>query len=185
MAKDLGLANDAAARTATPTPLGSLAYELYSSMLTSGFADKDFSSVYQFLLKHGRIQGNNPWLLLYVWQFILRRGGKILVHAMAQTFHHKGRAHSHGTACVGWSDGWRGEFRFFSCSVLHFQHAHVHLTNYFYSPCAHKIGLFQDAVSRYCHFFLTNQLIHDYLSSKLLSLYQTNRLHWPDIYLES
>jgi len=60
MAKDLGLANDAAARTATPTPLGSLAYELYSTMVTSGFADKDFSSIYQFFLKHGGIQGNNP-----------------------------------------------------------------------------------------------------------------------------
>lgn len=60
MAKDLGLANDAAAGTATPTPLGSLAYELYSTMVTNGFADMDFSSVYQFFLKHGRLQGNNP-----------------------------------------------------------------------------------------------------------------------------
>lgn len=56
MAKDLGLANDAATRTATPTPLGSLAYELYATMVNNGFADKDFSSVYQFFLKHGSMQ---------------------------------------------------------------------------------------------------------------------------------
>lgn len=54
MAKDLGLAQEAAARTTTPTPLGSLAYELYCTMVDSGFADKDFSSVYQFLLKQER-----------------------------------------------------------------------------------------------------------------------------------
>ncbi|XP_021936393.1 3-hydroxyisobutyrate dehydrogenase, mitochondrial isoform X2 [Zootermopsis nevadensis] len=51
MAKDLGLAQEAAARTTTPTPLGSLAYELYCTMVDSGFADKDFSSVYQFLTR--------------------------------------------------------------------------------------------------------------------------------------
>jgi 3-hydroxyisobutyrate dehydrogenase-like beta-hydroxyacid dehydrogenase len=60
MAKDLGLANDAATRTATPTPLGSLAYQLYSNMVNSGFADKDFSSVYQFFLRRGSMQGSNP-----------------------------------------------------------------------------------------------------------------------------
>jgi 3-hydroxyisobutyrate dehydrogenase len=54
MAKDLGLAQDAAARTISPTPLGSLAHELYCTMVNSGFADKDFSSVYQFLLKQER-----------------------------------------------------------------------------------------------------------------------------------
>jgi 3-hydroxyisobutyrate dehydrogenase-like beta-hydroxyacid dehydrogenase len=54
MAKDLGLAQDAAAKTSTPTPLGSLTHELYCIMVNSGFADKDFSSVYQFLLKQQR-----------------------------------------------------------------------------------------------------------------------------------
>jgi 3-hydroxyisobutyrate dehydrogenase len=54
MAKDLGLAQDVAIRTSTPTPLGSLAHELYCTMMNSGFADKDFSFVYQFLLKQER-----------------------------------------------------------------------------------------------------------------------------------
>jgi 3-hydroxyisobutyrate dehydrogenase len=54
MAKDLGLAQDAATRTATPTPLGSLAHELYHTMINNGFADKDFSSVYQYFLEQER-----------------------------------------------------------------------------------------------------------------------------------
>jgi 3-hydroxyisobutyrate dehydrogenase len=54
MAKDLGLAQDAATRTATPTPMGSLAHNLYSTMINTEFSDKDFSSVYQYLLKQER-----------------------------------------------------------------------------------------------------------------------------------
>lgn len=49
MLKDLTLAQDMATRTTTPTPLGSLAQEVYSNMINRGFADKDFSSVYQFI----------------------------------------------------------------------------------------------------------------------------------------
>jgi 3-hydroxyisobutyrate dehydrogenase len=60
MAKDLRLAYDAADRTETHTPLGSLAYKLYSTMVTSGFADKDFSSVYKFFVEDGRIEGKKP-----------------------------------------------------------------------------------------------------------------------------
>jgi 3-hydroxyisobutyrate dehydrogenase len=54
MVKDLSLAQDAATRTATPTPLGSVAHKLYSTMTNTEFADKDFSSVYQYLLKQER-----------------------------------------------------------------------------------------------------------------------------------
>uniref|UniRef100_A0A2P2HY37 3-hydroxyisobutyrate dehydrogenase n=1 Tax=Hirondellea gigas TaxID=1518452 RepID=A0A2P2HY37_9CRUS len=49
MAKDLGLAQDAATNSMTPTPLGSLAHQLYRMMQTSGYSKKDFSSVFQFL----------------------------------------------------------------------------------------------------------------------------------------
>ncbi|KAJ9582887.1 hypothetical protein L9F63_022766, partial [Diploptera punctata] len=49
MFKDLTLAQDMAARTTTKTPLGSSAHKVYSKMLNNGFAEKDFSSVYQFL----------------------------------------------------------------------------------------------------------------------------------------
>ncbi|PNF24237.1 3-hydroxyisobutyrate dehydrogenase, mitochondrial [Cryptotermes secundus] len=54
MVKDLGLAQEAATRTATPTPLGSLAHKLYRTMINTEFADKDFSSVYQYFLKQER-----------------------------------------------------------------------------------------------------------------------------------
>ncbi|XP_071514761.1 3-hydroxyisobutyrate dehydrogenase, mitochondrial [Panulirus ornatus] len=49
MTKDLGLAQDAASKTLTPTPLGSLAYQVYRLMTNSGLAEKDFSSVFLFL----------------------------------------------------------------------------------------------------------------------------------------
>jgi len=49
MTKDLGLAQEAATSSQTPTPLGSLAHQIYRILTTSGYAEKDFSSVYQFL----------------------------------------------------------------------------------------------------------------------------------------
>lgn len=49
MAKDLGLAQDSATNTKTPTPLGSLSHQLYRLMCAKGYAQKDFSSVFQFL----------------------------------------------------------------------------------------------------------------------------------------
>lgn len=49
MAKDLGLAQDAATKSLTPTPLGSLAHQIYRVMCNSGLAEKDFSSIFQFL----------------------------------------------------------------------------------------------------------------------------------------
>ncbi|KAL5010155.1 hypothetical protein ScPMuIL_012460 [Solemya velum] len=49
MTKDLGLAQNAATATKSPTPLGSLAHQLYRVMTNSGFAGKDFSSAFQFL----------------------------------------------------------------------------------------------------------------------------------------
>jgi len=52
MLKDLGLAQDAATRTSTATPLGSSALHIYRLMCNSGeFANKDFSSAFQFLSK--------------------------------------------------------------------------------------------------------------------------------------
>ncbi|PIO30884.1 hypothetical protein AB205_0034050 [Aquarana catesbeiana] len=49
MAKDLGLAQDSATNTKTPTPLGSLSHQIYRLMCAKGYAQKDFSSVFQFL----------------------------------------------------------------------------------------------------------------------------------------
>lgn len=51
MAKDLGLAQNAATSTLSPTPLGSLAHQIYRMMCNSNLATKDFSSVYLFLQK--------------------------------------------------------------------------------------------------------------------------------------
>ncbi|MCY1397107.1 NAD-dependent L-serine dehydrogenase [compost metagenome] len=45
MAKDLGLAQEAAALTGNSTPMGSLALSLYRMLLKKGYAEKDFSSV--------------------------------------------------------------------------------------------------------------------------------------------
>ncbi|XP_029167001.1 3-hydroxyisobutyrate dehydrogenase, mitochondrial [Nylanderia fulva] len=49
MTKDLGLAQSAATRTQTPIPLGSLAHQIYRTIIAHGFSNKDFSVVYQFL----------------------------------------------------------------------------------------------------------------------------------------
>ncbi|XP_039593643.1 3-hydroxyisobutyrate dehydrogenase b [Polypterus senegalus] len=49
MAKDLGLAQNTATNTKTPVPLGSLAHQIYRMMCARGYAQKDFSSVFQFL----------------------------------------------------------------------------------------------------------------------------------------
>ncbi|XP_040289516.1 3-hydroxyisobutyrate dehydrogenase, mitochondrial [Bufo bufo] len=49
MAKDLGLAQDSATNTKSPTPLGSLSHQVYRLMCAKGYAQKDFSSVFQFL----------------------------------------------------------------------------------------------------------------------------------------
>ncbi|XP_020636232.3 3-hydroxyisobutyrate dehydrogenase, mitochondrial isoform X1 [Pogona vitticeps] len=49
MAKDLGLAQISATNTKTPVPLGSLAHQIYRIMCAKGYAQKDFSSVFQFL----------------------------------------------------------------------------------------------------------------------------------------
>ncbi|CAL8364260.1 unnamed protein product, partial [Arctogadus glacialis] len=49
MAKDLGLAQSTATNTKTPVPLGSLAHQIYRVMCARGYANKDFSSVFQFL----------------------------------------------------------------------------------------------------------------------------------------
>jgi len=51
MLKDLGLAQDAATRTGSATPLGSQALHTYRIMCNSGYAGLDFSSVFQFLTK--------------------------------------------------------------------------------------------------------------------------------------
>lgn len=47
--QDLGLAQNTATNTRTPIPLGSLAHQIYRVMCSRGYANKDFSSVFQFL----------------------------------------------------------------------------------------------------------------------------------------
>ncbi|RXM30654.1 3-hydroxyisobutyrate dehydrogenase, mitochondrial [Acipenser ruthenus] len=49
MAKDLGLAQDTATNTKTAIPLGSVSHQIYRVMCARGYAQKDFSSVFQFL----------------------------------------------------------------------------------------------------------------------------------------
>lgn len=49
MAKDLGFAQNSATNTRTPAPLGSLAHQIFRTMCARGYANKDFSSVFQFL----------------------------------------------------------------------------------------------------------------------------------------
>ncbi|MBN3287037.1 3HIDH protein, partial [Polyodon spathula] len=49
MTKDLGLAQDSATNTKTAIPLGSLSHQIYRVMCARGYAQKDFSSVFQFL----------------------------------------------------------------------------------------------------------------------------------------
>lgn len=47
--QDLGLAQNTATNTKTPVPLGSMAHQIYRMMCARGYANKDFSSVFQFL----------------------------------------------------------------------------------------------------------------------------------------
>lgn len=54
MTKDLGLAQNAATQTNTPTPLGSLSHQIYCLLVSKGLGTKDFSVVYQ-LLQEGTI----------------------------------------------------------------------------------------------------------------------------------
>ncbi|XP_003705035.2 3-hydroxyisobutyrate dehydrogenase, mitochondrial isoform X1 [Megachile rotundata] len=49
MSKDLGLVQSAAIKAETAIPLGSLAHQIYRTIVSHGFAKKDFSFVYQFL----------------------------------------------------------------------------------------------------------------------------------------
>lgn len=49
MAKDLGLAQNAATSTKTATPLGSLAHQMYRIMCNKGYSKLDFGSVFKFL----------------------------------------------------------------------------------------------------------------------------------------
>jgi len=49
MTKDLGLAQSAAIATKTPTPLGASALQIYRTLCNHGFAEKDFSSAFQYL----------------------------------------------------------------------------------------------------------------------------------------
>lgn len=55
MAKDLGLALDAAKTVGAPLPTGGTAHAVYQLMLAQGLADRDFSAVYAFL--HGAAAG--------------------------------------------------------------------------------------------------------------------------------
>lgn len=47
--QDLGLAQSAATATTSPSPMGSLAHQIYRIMCNKGYAKLDFSSVFQFL----------------------------------------------------------------------------------------------------------------------------------------
>ena len=47
----LGLSQDAATRTSSATPLGSMALHIYRMMCNSGYDQKDFGSAYEFLKK--------------------------------------------------------------------------------------------------------------------------------------
>jgi 3-hydroxyisobutyrate dehydrogenase len=49
MAKDLGLAQNAATATLSPTPMGSLAHQIYRIMSKTDLKSKDFASVFKFL----------------------------------------------------------------------------------------------------------------------------------------
>lgn len=49
MSKDLNLAEDAATQCNAPIPLGAISSQIYRTMCSNGFKDKDFSSVYAFL----------------------------------------------------------------------------------------------------------------------------------------
>ena len=49
--QDLGLAMDAAKANDASTPLGQLANQIYTQMSNEGWAEKDFSSAYEWLQK--------------------------------------------------------------------------------------------------------------------------------------
>ncbi|XP_076341870.1 LOW QUALITY PROTEIN: 3-hydroxyisobutyrate dehydrogenase, mitochondrial [Tachypleus tridentatus] len=49
MLKDLGLSQAAASRSMTPTPMGSLAYQIYQMMVNHGYGSRDFSSVFMYI----------------------------------------------------------------------------------------------------------------------------------------
>ena len=51
MTKDLGLAVEAAKSSGSALGLGAHAHQLYSVMSASGYGDKDFSVVYEYLSK--------------------------------------------------------------------------------------------------------------------------------------
>lgn len=53
MAKDLGLAQNAATATLCPTPMGSLAHQIYRIMSKTDLKNKDFASVFKFLQEQG------------------------------------------------------------------------------------------------------------------------------------
>ncbi|XP_060681343.1 3-hydroxyisobutyrate dehydrogenase b [Hemiscyllium ocellatum] len=55
MAKDLGLVQNTATNTKTPALLGSLSHQIYRMMCARGYAQKDFSSVFQFLREEENI----------------------------------------------------------------------------------------------------------------------------------
>jgi 3-hydroxyisobutyrate dehydrogenase len=56
MAKDLGLALDAAKSVGAPLPTGGTAHAVYQVMLAQNLGDRDFSAVYAFL--HGATAGS-------------------------------------------------------------------------------------------------------------------------------
>ena len=51
MAKDLGLAQEAASAAKAATPLGAAAWELYQKHIGKGNAKLDFSSIFQLIAK--------------------------------------------------------------------------------------------------------------------------------------
>ncbi|XP_078395141.1 3-hydroxyisobutyrate dehydrogenase b isoform X1 [Cetorhinus maximus] len=55
MAKDLGLAQNTATGTKTPALLGTLSHQIYRMMCARGYAQKDFSAVFQFLREEENI----------------------------------------------------------------------------------------------------------------------------------
>lgn len=49
IAKDLGLAENAALSCGAPVPLTAITHQLYRSLMVNGYGDKDFAYIYQFL----------------------------------------------------------------------------------------------------------------------------------------
>ncbi|KAK4306261.1 hypothetical protein Pmani_021884 [Petrolisthes manimaculis] len=59
MLKDLGLAQNAATATNSPTPLGAVAHQIYKLMSNTYLSERDFSSVFRFLQEpHKKEDGN-------------------------------------------------------------------------------------------------------------------------------